>query len=70
MTRKKKTETSSQQHCSETADLIQRLHPTLRAKFVPLPTLDDTLTYEQLTQIFGGDLTALKDVVRLIHKTT
>lgn len=44
---------------------LERLHPSLRAKFVPLPKATDLLTDEQLTEIFGGDWKALRDVIRL-----
>ena len=62
MARKKKAASSTE------ADLVERLHPSLRAKFVPLPESGDTLTDEQLDQIFGGDLSALRDVIRLAQQ--
>jgi|GEM_PF-3026456 len=48
-------------------DLIETLHPSLRATFTPLPQAGEPLTDEQLAAIFSGDLKALKDVVRLIQ---
>jgi hypothetical protein len=44
---------------------IERLHPSLRANFVPLPEINNSLTDEQLAEIFGGDWKVLHDVIRL-----
>lgn len=46
---------------------LARMHPSLRANFVPLPKAGETLTDEQLTAIFSGDLSALQDLVRLVR---
>lgn len=51
------------------AELIERLHPSLREKFIPLPKTDDVLTDEQLAEIFSGDLRALRDVIKLARHT-
>lgn len=47
---------------------LVRVHPSLRAKFVPLPKAGETLTDEQLLAIFDGDLSALRDVIQLVHQ--
>lgn len=47
---------------------LERLHPSLRANFVPLPEINSSLTDEQLAEIFGGDWKALHDVIRLARK--
>jgi hypothetical protein len=44
---------------------LERLHPSLRANFVPLPEVNNLLTDKQLSEIFGGDWKALRDVIRL-----
>ena len=49
-------------------DYLERLHPSLRANFVPLPETNSSLTDEQLAEIFGGDWKALHDVIRLARK--
>jgi hypothetical protein len=49
-------------------DHLERLHPSLRANFVPLPEINSALTDEQLAEIFGGDWKALHDVIRLARK--
>ena len=69
MARKKKAVSSKNQQHSAKRDVLERLHPSLRAKFFPLPESGDALTDEQLSEIFGGDLTALRDVIRLIRQT-
>ena len=62
--KRRKKSPKKQQHTA-IADLVQRVHPSLRAKFIPLPKPDDVLTDEQLAEIFGGDLKALRDVIKL-----
>ena len=47
---------------------LARLHPSLRTKFVPLPKAGETLTDEQLSAIFSGDLSALRDVIQLVRQ--
>lgn len=48
------------------AEMLERTHPSLRATFVRLPADPDVpLSAEQLSALFGGDLTALKGAVRL-----
>jgi hypothetical protein len=37
---------------------------------VPLPEISNSLTNEQLAEIFGGDWNALRDVVRLARQAT
>ncbi len=69
MARKKQATASRKQQHSVAPDVIDRLHPSLRAKFFPLPESGDALTDEQLAEIFGGDLNALRDVIRLIRQT-
>ena len=49
-------------------EYLDRLHPSLKAKFVPLPEANNVLTDEQLGEIFGGDWKALRDVVRLARQ--
>ena len=46
---------------------LERLHPALRTNFVPLPEAGETLTDEQLSAIFSGDLSAFRDVVQLVR---
>lgn len=47
---------------------LDRLHPSLKANFVPLPEANNMLTDKQLGEIFGGDWKALRDVVRLARQ--
>lgn len=47
---------------------INRIHPSLRNKFVPLPDTSDDLTDEQLAEIFGGNHNTLGDIMRLIQQ--
>lgn len=47
---------------------INRIHPSLRNKFVPLPDASDALTDEQLAEIFGGNHNTLGDIMRLIQQ--
>jgi len=47
---------------------INRIHPSLRNKFVPLPDASDDLTDEQLAEIFGGNHNTLGDIMRLIQQ--
>ncbi len=47
---------------------IDRIHPSLRGKFIQLPDAHSDLTDEQLAEIFGGNHNALGDIVRLIQQ--
>lgn len=47
----------------------ERLHPTLRDNYIPLPEAGIKLTDEQVTMIFSGDLTALQDVIQFARHT-
>lgn len=47
---------------------LARMHPSLRTKFVALPKAGETLTDEQLSAIFSGDLSALRDVIQLVRQ--
>lgn len=49
----------------EQRPLTERLHPSLRENYVALPPAGEPLTDEQLTSVFGGDLRAIGDVLRL-----
>ena len=49
----------------EQRPLAERLHPSLRENYVALPPAGEPLTDEQLTSVFGGDLRAIGDVLRL-----
>jgi hypothetical protein len=49
-------------------DHLARIHPSLKANFVPLPEINSSLTDKQLAEIFGGDWKALHDVIRLARK--
>jgi hypothetical protein len=69
MARKKRVGMPSKPKVSATCDVVERLHPSLRTKFIPLPDASQMLTDEQLAQVFSGDLTALRDVARLIRQT-
>ena len=62
---KRRTKSSKKQQHTAIAELVERVHPSLREKFIPLPKADDVLTDEQLAEIFGGDLKALRDVIKL-----
>lgn len=46
-------------------EYLDRLHTSLRANFVPLPESTNMLTDEQLSEVFGGDWNAIRDIVRL-----
>ena len=52
------------------ANVAERVHPSLRASFVPLPGVDIVLTDEQLDAVFGGDLEALRDMLRLVRQSS
>lgn len=69
MVRKKQDISSTKNKDSAVRDLIARLHPSLRMKFVPLPKAGEQLTDEQLLAIFSGDLDAFRDVIQLIRQT-
>lgn len=47
---------------------LEHLHPSLRESFVPLPPIGMTLNEHQLMSVFGGDIRALSDVVRLVYQ--
>jgi hypothetical protein len=49
-------------------DIMKRLHPSLRESFVLLPPAGTTLTQEQLSAVFAGDLRGLRDMVKLVYK--
>lgn len=46
---------------------IERIHPSLRGKYTPLPDANSDLTDEQLAEIFSGNHKALGDILRLIN---
>lgn len=50
-------------------ELEDRIHPSLRESFVPLPPVGTPLTDEQLKAIFNGDRKALRDLWRLSRIT-
>jgi hypothetical protein len=52
------------------ANVAERVHPSLRASFVPLPGVNTVLTDEQLDAVFGGDLDALRDMLRLVRQSS
>jgi len=49
----------------EQRPIAERLHPSLRENYVALPPAGEPLTDAQLTSVFGGDLRAIGDVLRL-----
>ncbi|MEQ8678095.1 MAG: hypothetical protein RLP44_23175 [Aggregatilineales bacterium] len=63
--RKKSLMPSNQSQQDVENNYLDRLHPSLRANFFPLPDASDLLTDEQLAEVFGGDWKALRDVIRL-----
>jgi hypothetical protein len=65
---KKQAEPSQQPNKASDDGHLARLHPSLRAQFVPLPKAGETLTDDQLSAVFSGDLSALRDVVQLIRQ--
>jgi hypothetical protein len=50
-------------------EVIERLHPSLKESFVPLPPKGTRLTPIQLEAVFAGDLRALRDLARLAYKS-
>jgi hypothetical protein len=50
-------------------EVMERLHPSLRESFVPLPPVGTTLTQAQLDAVFAGDLRVLRDLARLAYKS-
>ncbi len=50
-------------------EIMERLHPSLRESFVPLPPAGTILTSQQLEAIFGGDLRGLRDLARLAYQS-
>lgn len=48
-------------------DLLSRIHPALREDFVPLPEINNALNDDQLASVFGGDWSALRDLMRLVR---
>jgi hypothetical protein len=65
---KKQAEPSQQPNKASDDGHLARLHPSLRTEFVPLPKAGETLTDEQLSAIFSGDLSALRDVIQLVRQ--
>lgn len=51
--------TEDNQHAQ---DIISKLHPTLRSTFTALP--EGVSSQEQLRALFGGDLKALRDLLK------
>ena len=56
------------QHLGKTSIYIDRLHPSLRAKFIALPKPGEALTEEQLSALFSGDVNALRDLISLVQQ--
>lgn len=56
------------QHLDKTSIYVDRVHPSLRTKFIPLPKPGETLTDEQLSALFSGDVNALRDVISLVQQ--
>jgi hypothetical protein len=50
-------------------EVMERLHPSLKESFVPLPSKGTHLTPKQLEAVFAGDLRALRDLARLAYKS-
>lgn len=50
-------------------EIAERLHPSLRENFVPLPQAGTILTLEQLEAIFGGDLRGLHALAQLAYQS-
>lgn len=65
---KKQAEPSKQPNKASDEGHLARLHPSLRAQFVPLPKAGEALTDEQLSAVFSGDLSALRDVAQLARQ--
>lgn len=65
---KKHVMTSQQLNKVSDDSHLVRLHPSLRTKFIALPKAGETLTDEQLSAVFSGDLSALRDVVQLVRQ--
>lgn len=51
-------------------EVVERLHPSLKESFVPLPPKGTRLTPQQLEAVFAGDLRALRDLARLAYKSS
>ena len=66
--RKHQTVPSDQPNRLSKHDLVERLHPSLRTNFTLLPEAGETLTDGELAAIFGGDLSAMNDVLRLVQQ--
>jgi hypothetical protein len=66
----KPTAAAANTHQPSEVKLAERVHPSLRASFVPLPGVDTVLTDEQLDAVFGGDLSALRDMLRLVRQSS
>lgn len=49
-------------------ELEDRIHPSLRESFTPLPPVGTLLTDDQLNAVFSGDRRVLRDLWRLSHK--
>ena len=50
-------------------EVIERLHPSLKESFMPLPPSGIPLTQAQLAAVFAGDLRVLRDLARLAYKS-
>lgn len=60
--------TERSQHMGKTSIHVNRLHPSLRTKFIALPRPGEALTEEQLSSLFSGDVNALRDVISLVQQ--
>ena len=49
-------------------EIAERLHPSLKESFVPLPPVGTRLSDDQLDAVFAGDLRVLRDLARLAYK--
>jgi hypothetical protein len=69
-------QSSSQVYSAEGTDTqvpnegLEYLHPTLRESFVALPPSGIRLTQSQLNAVFAGDLRVLRDLARLVYKSS
>ncbi len=65
--RRKLDHLSKAENSPQLSTIMERLHPSLRNGFISLPGNNTPLTREQLKAIFGGDLKALREVIKLIQ---
>lgn len=65
---KRPFKSSNQPEQSPTHPIVERLHSSFRETFIPLPEQGQMLTDEQLDALFGGNPTALRDLVRLARQ--